>query len=155
MTTMVLADMLRESLWARSLTAAQMQRVEMSIVERRAEAGGYVCRKGEPALHWIGILDGLVKMAGLSATGKLTTFTGLPAGAWSDKTAMALCLADSLVASDGLDVGDPELLRESMATLSSTVVPSSLTPKPTPITRARSARSARSSGDRVCDSFAA
>jgi CRP-like cAMP-binding protein len=82
MTTTILADMLRESLWARSLTAAQMQQVEMSIVERRVEAGGYVCRKGEPALHWIGILDGLVKMAGLSATGKLTTFTGLPAGAW-------------------------------------------------------------------------
>ena len=28
---------------------------------------------------------------------------GLPAGAWSDKTAMALCLADSLVAQDGAD----------------------------------------------------
>ena len=82
MTTTILADMLRESLWARSLTAAQMRQVEMSIVERRVEAGGYVCRKGEPVEHWIGILDGLVKMAGLSATGKLTTFTGLPAGAW-------------------------------------------------------------------------
>ncbi len=28
---------------------------------------------------------------------------GLPTGAWSDKTAMALCLADSLVAQDGAD----------------------------------------------------
>jgi CRP/FNR family cyclic AMP-dependent transcriptional regulator len=82
MTTTILADMLRESLWARSLSAAQLQRVETSMRERRVAAGAYVCRKGEPALHWIGILDGLVKMAGLSATGKLTTFTGLPAGAW-------------------------------------------------------------------------
>jgi len=31
---------------------------------------------------------------------------GLPSGAWSDKTAMALCLADSLVASDGPDPAD-------------------------------------------------
>jgi ADP-ribosylglycohydrolase len=31
---------------------------------------------------------------------------GLPAGAWADKTAMALCLADSLVASDGPDAAD-------------------------------------------------
>ncbi len=31
---------------------------------------------------------------------------GLPSGAWSDKTAMALCLADSLVACDGLDAAD-------------------------------------------------
>jgi ADP-ribosylglycohydrolase len=30
----------------------------------------------------------------------------LPAGAWADKTAMALCLADSLVASDGPDAAD-------------------------------------------------
>jgi CRP/FNR family cyclic AMP-dependent transcriptional regulator len=31
---------------------------------------------------WIGVVDGLVKMANLSADGKPTTFTGLPAGAW-------------------------------------------------------------------------
>jgi len=31
---------------------------------------------------------------------------GLPAGAWADRTAMALCLADSLVASDGPDAAD-------------------------------------------------
>ncbi len=31
---------------------------------------------------------------------------GLPAGAWSDKAAMALCLADSLIASDGPDAAD-------------------------------------------------
>jgi ADP-ribosylglycohydrolase len=31
---------------------------------------------------------------------------GLPAGAWSDKTAMALCLADSLVSRGGADAAD-------------------------------------------------
>ena len=31
---------------------------------------------------------------------------GLPAGAWSDKTAMALCLAESLVSQDGPDAAD-------------------------------------------------
>jgi ADP-ribosyl-[dinitrogen reductase] hydrolase len=31
---------------------------------------------------------------------------GLPAGAWSDKTAMALCLADSLVSTGGIDARD-------------------------------------------------
>jgi len=30
----------------------------------------------------------------------------LPAGAWTDDTAMALCLADSLIANDGLNPGD-------------------------------------------------
>jgi len=77
-----LAVMLHQSLWARSLSPDQMQRVETTIVERRFAAGQYVCRKGEPVEHWIGIAEGLVKMAALSGSGKLTTFTGLPAGAW-------------------------------------------------------------------------
>ncbi len=45
-------------------------------------AGGYVCRKGEAVEHWVGIVDGLVKMSSLSPTGKVTTLTGLPEGAW-------------------------------------------------------------------------
>ena len=77
-----MSDIVRGSLWARSLTADQMRGVEAALSERRVAAGEYVCRKGEPVEHWIGILEGLVKMASLSATGKLTTFTGLPAGAW-------------------------------------------------------------------------
>jgi CRP/FNR family cyclic AMP-dependent transcriptional regulator len=77
-----LAAVLQQSLWARSLTPEQVQRVESTLVERRFAAGQYVCRKGEPVEHWIGITEGLVKMAALSPSGKLTTFTGLPAGAW-------------------------------------------------------------------------
>ncbi len=77
-----LAAVLQQSLWARSLTPEQLQRVESTLVERRFAAGQYVCRKGEPVEHWIGIAEGLVKMAALSPSGKLTTFTGLPAGAW-------------------------------------------------------------------------
>ena len=76
------AALLQQSLWARALTPGQLQRVETTLVERRFAAGQYVCRKGEPVEHWIGITEGLVKMAALSPSGKLTTFTGLPAGAW-------------------------------------------------------------------------
>ena len=82
MATPFLADLLRQSLWARSLTAEQMASVEAAMIERRVAAGEYVCRKGEAVEYWIGILQGLAKMAGLSPAGKLTTFTGLPAGAW-------------------------------------------------------------------------
>jgi CRP/FNR family cyclic AMP-dependent transcriptional regulator len=77
-----LAATLQQSLWARSLTPEQLQRVESTLVERRFAVGQYVCRKGEPVENWIGIAEGLVKMAALSPSGKLTTFTGLPAGAW-------------------------------------------------------------------------
>jgi CRP-like cAMP-binding protein len=75
-------DFARESLWARSLTVPQMQLVEATLLERRVPAGGYVCRKGEAVEHWVGIVDGLVKMSSLSPTGKVTTLTGLPEGAW-------------------------------------------------------------------------
>ena len=77
-----LESMLRDSLWARSLAPDLVDRVLAATVERQVAAGHYVCRKGEPVSHWIGIVEGLVKMASLSRSGKLTTFTGLPAGAW-------------------------------------------------------------------------
>ena len=82
MTSRTALDFARESLWAHSLTPAQMQLVETTLLERRVPAGGYVCRKGEPVEHWVGIADGLVKMSSLSPTGKVTTLTGLPEGAW-------------------------------------------------------------------------
>jgi CRP-like cAMP-binding protein len=75
-------ELVRESLWAQSLTPQQLQLVDSTLQERRVPAGGYACRKGEPVEHWVGIVDGLVKMTSLSPTGKLTTFTGLPEGAW-------------------------------------------------------------------------
>lgn len=74
--------MLRGSVWGRTLAPAELDRVVATTAERQFAAGDYVCRKGETVQHWIGIVEGLVKMAGLSAGGKLTTFTGLPAGAW-------------------------------------------------------------------------
>ncbi|MBX3646880.1 MAG: Crp/Fnr family transcriptional regulator [Rhodocyclaceae bacterium] len=77
-----LGDMLRASLWSRSLTSDQLRRVESEIITRQISAGGFVCRKGEPVEHWIGVVEGLVKMTNLSADGKPTTFTGLPTGGW-------------------------------------------------------------------------
>jgi CRP/FNR family cyclic AMP-dependent transcriptional regulator len=82
MTPRTAFDFARESPWAHSLTPPQMQLVETTLLERRVPAGGYVCRKGEAVEHWVGIVDGLVKMSSLSPTGKVTTLTGLPEGAW-------------------------------------------------------------------------
>lgn len=45
-------------------------------------AGAYVCRKGEPVEHWIGVVDGLVKMTSVSPEGKTTTFVGVTSGGW-------------------------------------------------------------------------
>ena len=77
-----LGEMLKASLWSRSLSPEQLRRVEGETLTRQVPAGGFVCRKGEPVEHWIGVVDGLVKMTNLSADGKPTTFTGLPTGGW-------------------------------------------------------------------------
>ena len=77
-----LTNMLRTAVWAQSLTAEQMARVESDVIERFVPAGGYACRKGDPVEHWFGIVDGLLKMSSVSPEGKTITFTGVLGGAW-------------------------------------------------------------------------
>jgi CRP/FNR family transcriptional regulator, cyclic AMP receptor protein len=74
--------MLRQSLWAQSLTPEQMARVEAEMFERSVTAGSYACRKGDPVDHWIGVVDGLLKMSTVSPEGKIVTFTGMLTGGW-------------------------------------------------------------------------
>ncbi len=64
------------------LTPAQRARIDESANVRRIPAGGYLCRKGERVDHWIGVVEGLVKMSNVSADGKPTTFTGIRDGGW-------------------------------------------------------------------------
>jgi CRP/FNR family cyclic AMP-dependent transcriptional regulator len=78
-----LEAMLRESLWAQSLTADELDRVVAETRERRVAAGGYAIRCGELAEHWIGVIDGLVKMSVSQPDGKQSTFTGVTAGGWA------------------------------------------------------------------------
>ena len=78
----MLQEMLHQAIWARSLTAEQMARVEAEVVERFVPAGGYVCHKGDQVDHWIGVIDGLLKMSSDSPEGKTVTFTGVLTGGW-------------------------------------------------------------------------
>lgn len=77
-----LNEMLLASAWARELAAEQFQQVNEGIVVRTIPTGGFVCMKGEPVEYWMGVVDGLVKMASIWSTGKITSFTGLSAGGW-------------------------------------------------------------------------
>jgi CRP-like cAMP-binding protein len=74
--------MLEASAWARALSAADLDRVAAETSVRQVPSGGLVCRKGERVDHWIGVVDGLVKMANVSADGKPMSFTGIGTGAW-------------------------------------------------------------------------
>ena len=82
------AELLRASMWATSLTEAELGQVESEMIERRVPAGGVVCRKGEPVEHWIGVIDGLLKLSSLSVEGKSVTFAGMPGGAWFGEGSM-------------------------------------------------------------------
>ncbi|MFO1284717.1 MAG: Crp/Fnr family transcriptional regulator [Burkholderiales bacterium] len=102
-----LRRMLESSAWARALSPPDLDRVESETLVRSCPAGGLVVRKGDPVEHWIGVIDGLAKMANVSADGKPMSFTGLPAGAWFGEGSLlkdeprrydAVALRDSLIA---------------------------------------------------------
>jgi CRP/FNR family cyclic AMP-dependent transcriptional regulator len=77
-----LAEFVAAAHWAPGLEPSLRQRAIVETVVRPALAGSLVCRKGEAVEHWIGVIEGLVKMANVSVDGKPTSFTGIPAGGW-------------------------------------------------------------------------
>ena len=77
-----LKEAVRAANWAQLLDADQLARVEADTVEAFVPKGGFVCRKGEPAEYWIGVISGMVKMNNFSASGKAMTFIGVPPGSW-------------------------------------------------------------------------
>ena len=80
-TTLELA--LLGSLWTSALSPDELDRVVRESFEKRVPVGGYAVRIGEPVDHWIGVIDGLVKMSISQADGRLSTFTGVTAGGWA------------------------------------------------------------------------
>jgi CRP-like cAMP-binding protein len=77
-----LKDLLDASPWLASLPSDLRARVETETASRLCAAGSLVCRRGERVDHWIGVIDGLVKMANVSADGRPTSFTGVGTGGW-------------------------------------------------------------------------
>ena len=102
-----LAEALRECRWACDLSDAELARVEAGIFERAIPAGQFACRKGEPVEHWLGVIDGLLKLSSDLDSGKTATLTGVPPGGWFGEGSMlkngprqydAIALRDSRIA---------------------------------------------------------
>lgn len=102
-----LKEALRTANWAGCLTPEQLARVEADTFETFVPKGGYVCRKGDMAENWLGIVSGMVKMNNFSASGKSVTFTGVPPGGWFSEGSLlkherlkydAMALRDSRIA---------------------------------------------------------
>jgi CRP/FNR family transcriptional regulator, cyclic AMP receptor protein len=79
---MTLNEALNTSLWSQTLDAAELARVRLELIERTVPQGGFVCRKGEPVSHWVGVIDGLVKLSTESPEGKTATLAGVSSGGW-------------------------------------------------------------------------
>ena len=99
--------LLEGSLWARSLDAQTRLAIGAELTERSVPAGGFVCRKGEPVDHWIGVIEGLLKLSNISPSGKLVTLAGVPKLGWFGEGSLlkdeprrydAVALRDSRVA---------------------------------------------------------
>jgi CRP/FNR family cyclic AMP-dependent transcriptional regulator len=86
--TTPLLDILRASAWADCLSAEQLQRTTAETIVRNVPAGAFVCRTGEPVEHWIGVIEGLLKVSIASAAGRSMTLTGVAAGGWFGEGSM-------------------------------------------------------------------
>jgi len=93
--------------WAEGLSDELRRRVAAESTIRDVSAGGFVCRKGEAAEHWIGVLDGLVKISSVSTEGKSVSFIAVPTGGWFGEGALlknerrlydGIALRDSVIA---------------------------------------------------------
>ncbi|MGJ7491118.1 Crp/Fnr family transcriptional regulator [Variovorax sp. ZT4R33] len=75
-------EMLRAAAWAQGLSDEEFGRVRSETVDRFYSAGEIVCRKSSLATHWIGVVDGMLKVDILSADGRSTTLSGTSMGGW-------------------------------------------------------------------------
>jgi CRP/FNR family transcriptional regulator, cyclic AMP receptor protein len=78
-----LETMLRSSGWAEVLQPAELDLVVQQTRERRVPAGAFLFARGDPADHWYGVIDGLLKMSLSRPDGRQSTFTGVHAGGWA------------------------------------------------------------------------
>ena len=75
-------ELIRGSLWGQALREDEISRALAGTFERSYAPGAFICMKGEPVDYWMGLVDGLGKMASHWTTGKTTSLAGISSGAW-------------------------------------------------------------------------
>jgi len=75
-------DELRTIPWLDALADVDRRRTEAALRVRDCEPGQSLCRRGGRPAHWIGVVDGLLKMSKDAADGRSFTYAGLPPGGW-------------------------------------------------------------------------
>ena len=75
-------DMIRNSIWAETLTPRELAQVCAESHEIHVKADTHLTQAGDAANNWYGVIDGVLIMTVSSAEGKESTFTGVRNGAW-------------------------------------------------------------------------
>lgn len=75
-------ELRRLAFWAEALTEEEAERARRGVTERQYSAGSYICHRGDKLEQWTGVINGLVKISAISATGKAITFAGIGSGGW-------------------------------------------------------------------------
>ena len=101
-----LAAMIGATNWAKKLLPDELDKAIDGTQEKRIPAGAYVCHKGESVDHWIGVIEGLVKISNYSFEGKAMTFSGIPAGGWFGEGSL---LKSEIRRYDGLALQDSRI----------------------------------------------
>jgi len=79
---MSLEVLLQNSPWMSGLNAAEQNKVRADIQIKQIPAEGYICRRGQAADFWFGVISGVVKINNVAPSGKSTTLLGLAPGSW-------------------------------------------------------------------------
>ena len=79
---MPLEVLLQNSPWMKGLNAAEQSKVRNDIQTKTIATDEFVCRRGEVADYWFGVIAGVVKINNVAANGKSTTLLGLAPGSW-------------------------------------------------------------------------
>ena len=77
-----LPELIERSIWGRALQPSELALVLDTSRELRVPAGGLVVGLGDPAEHWLGVIDGVLKMQVGNPGGRVSTLTGVALGAW-------------------------------------------------------------------------
>ncbi len=68
--------------WLTMLSPEDGERARRALRVRAIEQDAMLCRQGEPAAHWFGVLDGVLAVSSCDEKGRETTIAGIRAGGW-------------------------------------------------------------------------
>lgn len=77
-----LKKFLVNTLWANYLTEDEYNLILSKSNIRKHKEGSYIFHEGDIVDHWIGVIEGIVKLGSISKNGKVVAFTYVSDGGW-------------------------------------------------------------------------